>query len=302
MVPSGLFTLVILPLVLLLGAAVALVVGRRRARTLSLDDELYPGLRTLRLATVRYRLLGLGLGLGVGVVTLPLGRLQPAFFAAPLIAASAVVAAIILGQQSAYRAARVVGSAGLERRQLRSYLPAGLTRSVAGLLALLVAATLFTTLAASPDDMGRAGRAVAAWWMEGEGVESAMRGSQRGPFPGSFYTLWLGVALVLLLALAATGLALTVRRPRNGADPVLVRVDDALRRITVEGIVAAVGVGVGGAAFAVTLVAGMQLVSLAPVPVTTASGVITLVGALIALLGFFAAAVVLLVPRDGGAR
>ena len=32
----------------------------------------------------------------------------------------------------------------------------------------------------------------------------------------------------------------------------MVRVDDALRRITVEGIVAAVGVGVGGAAFAVT--------------------------------------------------
>ena len=58
----------------------------------------------------------------------------------------------------------------------------------------------------------------------------------------------------------------------------------------------------GAFVWAVTLVAGMQLVSLAPVPVTTASGVITLVGAVIALLGFFAAAVVLLVPRDGGAR
>ena len=170
------------------------------------------------------------------------------------------------------------------------------------LLALLLTAVLFSTLAASPDDMGRAGRAVSVWWIEGEGAQSGTYGAARTPFPGSFYTSWVGLALALLLALAVLGLVLTVRRPRNGADPELVRVDDALRRITVEGIVAAVGVGVSGSALAVTLVSGMDLLGLGPVPIATASGAVSLLGAVGALVGLLGSAVVLLVPRDGGGR
>lgn len=302
MVISGLVSLVFLPLAIIIVGAAALLAGRRRARSLAFDETIYPGLRSLRRATIRYRGIGLAVGGVAGVAALAWGHLRPLTFAAPLLAAVVVVAAIVVGQQSAYRAARVTGSAGLERRQLRSYLPPALTRWTVCLLALLLTAVLFSTLAASPDDMGRAGRAVSVWWIEGEGAQSGTYGAARTPFPGSFYTSWVGLALALLLALAVLGLVLTVRRPRNGADPELVRVDDALRRITVEGIVAAVGVGVSGSALAVTLVSGMDLLQLGPVPLATASGAVSLIVAVGALVGLLGSAVVLLVPRDGGGR
>lgn len=302
MAASGLFSLVLLPLAVVMALAAALLLGRRRARSLAFDESVYPGLRSLRRATIGWRVIGLVAGAVVAVGAVSFGHLRPYAFAAPLLAATAVVAAIVVGQRSVYKAARVRGSAGIEHRHLRDYLPAALTRWVACLLALLLTAVLFSTLAASPDDMGRAGRAVAASWTQGDGAAEGVFGSLRSPYPGSFYTLWVGIALVLLLVAAGIGLVMTARRPRNGADPELVRVDDALRRITAEGIVAGLGVGVGGAAFAVLLVGGMDLVQLAPVPLVTAAGVVSLLGAVVALVGLIGAGVVLLVPRDGGAR
>jgi hypothetical protein len=67
------------------------------------------------------------------------------------------------------------------------------------------------------------------------------------------------IGLPIVLALGAIALWSTARRPRNGADPELVPADDALRRQTAEGIVAAVGLSVSisllvvalGAAFSV---------------------------------------------------
>ena len=88
----------------------------------------------------------------------------------------------------------------------------------------------------------------------------------------------------------------------NSFGGLIARVDDPLRRITVEGIVAAVGVGVSGSALAVTLVSGMDLLGLGPVPIATASGAVSLLAAVGALVGLLGSAVVLLVPRDGGGR
>jgi hypothetical protein len=51
----------------------------------------------------------------------------------------------------------------------------------------------------------------------------------------------MAAGIVAVVALAWVGVVATTRRPRNGADRELVRVDDALRRQTVEGIVAALG-------------------------------------------------------------
>jgi hypothetical protein len=91
------------------------------------------------------------------------------------------------------------------------------------------------------------------------GPTEAPVSSTRGPFPGGYYTSALVLGLPIVLLIASATLWLTAKRPRNGSDPVLVRVDDALRRETAEGIVAAAGLAfslsfagvAGGAAIAV---------------------------------------------------
>ncbi len=103
---------------------------------------------------------------------------------------------------------------------------------------MLVSGGAWATAVASPDDLGRAGRSLATTC--GPGCTGS-----RGPWPGSFYTVPLAVGLLLVLVLAVVAARAVVRRPRNGADPDVVRLDDVARRRALETVVAAVGVAVG---------------------------------------------------------
>lgn len=311
MIGLGVFLLGVPFVVAVIGIAAAVLAGRRRATRLVFDADAYPGLQALRRSSITFRWAGIVLGVGIGLAVLPLGPHAPFAFAAPLVAGIVVVASILVGQQVSYGRARTAGSAGLETRRVRHYVPWALTRWAGGAVAVLLVTALFTTLAASPDDQGRAGRALEVAWVEHAMVADAAgvlrpevipHEGATSPFPGSFYTTAVVVGLAVLLAVAVAGLVLTARRPRNGADPELVRVDDALRRITVEGIVAATGAGVAGAVLALAGMAYPRLGSFAAVPLSVASCYLLAIVALGALVLTLAFAVVLVVPGNGDRR
>src|SRR5450759_485535 len=109
---------------------------------------------------------------------------------------------------------------------------------------MLVAVAAWSTLAAAPDASGLA-RAFThpctTLLLDQQGSQEQVSISTSTPFPGGYYTAGMAIGVLAVLALAWVGLVATTRRPRNGADLELVRVDDALRRQTAEGIVAAFG-------------------------------------------------------------
>lgn len=297
-----------LPVLFVVVVLAAVLAGRRRAGRLVFDEDAYPGLVALRRATTRFRWVGLGIGLLAGIVLVFLGSLAPFVLVAPIVVGLSVVVAIMVGQQLSYAKARVVGVAAIETRRVRDYLPPRSLARLAGAVVVLLAVLGYTTLVASPDDMGRAGRAISATWASLEWNADANGtlqphevtfSSTYSPFPGSFYTTPVLPALTVLLAVAVLALALTARRPRNGADPELVRVDDALRRITAQGIVAAAGLGVAGTLFTAAAWAYPQLGKLVEVPAHVAAAYVLAAVALGALVLTLAFAVTLLVPGTG---
>lgn len=120
--------------------------------------------------------------------------------------------------------------------------------SALGLGALLVT----TTLMGSADDQGRAGRSLSRQC-------TPEFGGATGPWPGSFYSVPLGIAVVVGLAGAAIALRTIVLRPRSGSDPDLAAADDVLRRRSAETVVAATRVMVAASVSGVAFVAGLQL-------------------------------------------
>jgi hypothetical protein len=299
-------SLILLPIILTIFAAVVIVWAVRRNRAIVFDDDRYPGLVALRHSTVVARYVGLAAGAVVFVVVAGLGQLGRGLFLAPAAAGAVLVLAVIVGQQLAYGGARTTGVAGVERRRIRDYMPHGLTVAVLLLLAVLVASAAWTTSAASPDDFGlyRAFAVTGTQTLMTEtGPEVAIVGSTRSPFPGAFYTSMLAVGLPIVLIVGAIALWLTAQRPQNGADPELVPADDALRRQTAEGIVAAVGLAVSISLLGVALGAAMSLGAMGEYGIRYTLGA----GALgLAALGSLAlaswCAVLVLVPGGGLAK
>lgn len=125
-------------------------------------------------------------------------------------------------------------TAELRRRRVRDYLSAGLTWSVAAMTSFYILTLLFTTATASPDDQGRPGRSFTradTWFSE-----------SRGPYPGSYYSLWLALILILIAVAAATAVLMVVRRARGfGADE---HSDEELRKQSVSTVVASFGLAV----------------------------------------------------------
>jgi hypothetical protein len=255
-----------LPLVVAGGLVIAaLVLGVRRSRTLIFDEGRYPGLAALRRATLRARYLGIVAGVVAFLVVAGLGRFGQWLFLAPAAAGATVIAAVLIGQRLTYTRARTAGIAGLERREVGDYLPRGLALTAAGVLLVLAAVGAWTTVVATPDDAGLARSftqscTTQSW--DGQGQSDHTEVYVSTPFPGAYYTAGMAAGIVAVLALAWVGVIATTRRPRNGADPELVRVDDALRRQTVEGIVAALGLvaaaTLAGVSYAAALAVGAE--------------------------------------------
>lgn len=239
----------------IVAVAVAMMFLFRRARGTAEVIEQYPALTQMRRTTTAWRVAGILLAAVVGRYMLSSGGVAPAL--APAVAAGVIIVGVLLGQWQTYRAAQTPGTAALERRSLRSYVPTWLVAILLVAGSLMAAGfVLGISLGSVPPEPG-SGSVLGAslnWTCQvhtSEGMQTI--GGGIGPFPGSYYSLPMLISFIPPLLMAIGGLWMVVARPRNGADEDLVYVDDALRTQTAEGILASIAlmlgvsmVGVGG--------------------------------------------------------
>jgi hypothetical protein len=208
---------------------------------------------------VGWRWAGLGVGVAAAALTTSLGSLGLGLMLAPTVFGLFVIGGVAVGELATIPRRDGVRTAALETRTVGGYLPRRLgglvTTSTLGLGALLVT----TTLMGSADDMGRAGRSLSR-------VCSPESSSSRGPWPGLFYSVPLGIAVVLGILGAAVALRTVVLRPRSGSAAELVVADDILRRRSAEAVVAAIGVMVAASLCGVALTAAGALIGFTCAP------------------------------------
>ncbi|MGW3120202.1 hypothetical protein ACWDBW_24170 [Streptomyces sp. NPDC001107] len=115
------------------------------------------------------------------------------------------VAGVLLGEHITARPQGTVRTAGLAPRRIRDLVPPRLTALLLVEAVLLVALLSTATAIGSPDDMGRAGRALR---MTCSGVTES-----HGPWPGSFYAVPALASLALAGAACGYALRRITRRP-----------------------------------------------------------------------------------------
>jgi hypothetical protein len=140
-------------------------------------------------------------------------------------------------------------TASLASRRIPDYLPRALATAVTGISVLHLATLALTTATASTDDLGRAGRNIAA--------RCGATSSAAGPYPGSFYSIPLTVLLGLIGLVAAMALTTVVRRPRGFAPDDVG--DDVLRHRSVTRVLAAAGAAVAASQVGIAFYAATAL-------------------------------------------
>ena len=233
--------------------AVVLVIQPRRP-PLEVPPE-HLGLVRLRRVAVTSRLLGLLAGLAVLVPLGYLGRLGQGLVLVPASFAVVQILGVLIAEIATRRDARQPGLASLETRRVRDYWRRSLTVAALANGLVLSGVIGWTTAVASPDDAGRAGRAM-AYRCSAECDYGSF-----SPWPGSFYTTPLAIGLAVTLALAVTALIVVARRPRNGAEAALVVLDDAIRRQSAASVLAALQVASAGSLAGIGLTAGPSLLN-----------------------------------------
>jgi len=273
----------VLVLVVLIGGALSLVAVVVAARTTGGSgvnpSREWRAVRVVWLAAVVVGavvagLLAGGLDLGRGTMLVP------------SVIGLFVVAGVGLAE-TVVRPSRPAGvrTASLARRRVVDYLPESLVTAVVGVTTVHAATLLLTSATASADDLGRAGRQVAA--------ECGSTGSAAGPYPGSFYSVPLGLVLLATGVAAVTALLVAVRRPRGFAPDDVG--DDVLRIRSTTRVLAASGAAVaashaGVAFFASTALLRMDCRSSWMAPVGWL--LLASVPMAVALLGWFVGRVV----------
>ncbi|WP_424534323.1 hypothetical protein ACOZ38_28980 [Sphaerisporangium viridialbum] len=195
-------------------------------------------LSVLRVTTTRRlwaRLAGLVVGLAASWLALSwdgLGR-------GPMLAAPVLGIGLLLGtlagELAAPRPHGPIRGASLEIRRARDYLP-GFSARLAGALSLVSVLLLsVTSVTASTDDLGRAGRELAMTSPDGT-VRSAT-----GPWPGWFYAWPMLAVLATAFLLSALVVHRVVQRGRPGLDAAARAVDDVQRAHTARVVTAAYG-------------------------------------------------------------
>lgn len=179
--------------------------------------------------------------------TLDLGR---GTMLVPAVVGLFVVAGVGLAE-TVVRPPRPAGvrTASLTSRRVLDYLPRTLTNAVVAVSAVHVATLTLATSTASADDMGRAGRQVAA--------QCGSVGSAAGPYPGSFYSGPLALLLLVIALATAAALTAVVRRPRGFAPDDVA--DDVLRQRSATRVVAAAGAAVAASHAGIAFFAGTAL-------------------------------------------
>jgi hypothetical protein len=238
-------TLAVLAL-LVLGFVVPVMVVRRRKRPQVSAVSLTNEWRRVRLT----RLAGIVVGLGAAAVLWHQGSFGRGPMLAPAVFGLCLVLGVGLGE-AVVRPTRASGvrSASLAPRRLSAYVPR--TPAVlAGTMVLLTTVLLsFTTLTAGRDDYTHTMRALRC--------DTALVGSSTTPYPGSYYSLPLGLLLVAVLGLAAVASRQVIVRPRGLATDDVG--DDALRRRSLDVIVSAVGIAASAPYTGLALTAGGAL-------------------------------------------
>jgi len=272
-------------------------------RPVELDSSRHDALMAGHRRAVGWRWAGLGLGVVVASVTaatVTAGLYNLGAMLSPTVFGLCVMGGVVVGELSKIPRRQGVRTAALETRTVGGYLPRRLSGVVAASAVGLGALLVTTTLLGSADDQGNAGRILAR-----QCTPTSV--SYNGPWPGSFYSVPLGIAVVAGLLAAAIALRTVVLRPRSGSDPELAAADDVLRRWSAEAVVAATGVMVAASLSGVALVASLSLHRLVCPPVSwTIFGLaLAVVGALMLLLTAWCLAVLLVgrrfPPVDSGA-
>lgn len=260
------FGVVAITVLLLPSAALLVGIGYLlRHRTVALKESLdrYPELRRLRAMGVWSRLIGLGVGAVLCALlsaVLPLGI---GLALAPLTIAVTLVSAIAIGQHVARGAVRGEGGASLTPRRVVDYYPKlGSWLVVAATLALGFFLAWTSTIA-SADSEGRAGRVLAyectVEAMEnGQDVSRIVTGAG-SPFPGAYYSVPIGLGLIVLAVAVLAALWSIARRPRGAAALPVVHLDDVLRRQASESVLAAAAFGVASTLAGVCFIAMTRL-------------------------------------------
>ncbi|WP_328326197.1 hypothetical protein OHA70_37480 [Kribbella sp. NBC_00382] len=205
-----------------------------------------------------WRWAGVGVGLVAGgVVAWTLGPDRGLLLAAPVFSLG-VVLGVVLGELRTPRPAGPVRRAAVETRSAANYLPRRLAASVAVAGIVELALLLWTTSVASADSLGRAGRALSRTCGDMTATKS--------PWPGSFYSVPLGIAVVLGLLSAAVGIRRVVGRPRPVDAAGELVADDHARRLSATAITGACGVLITVPLLGTTFVAIMTLTTMQCVP------------------------------------
>jgi hypothetical protein len=247
-----------LPAVLVVAASVLalIVAGRTMTPSLAMTEGTKPAeinaLARVRGRTVAWRFTGLGVGVAAAIflATLPSESLGLGVALAPPTFALCLLAGVIVGEVFVRVPVGPTRTASIEVRSVRAFLPRVMLRWVSGAASVLFGFLIVTTILAVPDDMGRVGRAIAVSC-------SPDVTAQAGPWPGLYYSLPIGGAVLLGVGLAALAARVVAARPRPQVEESGRILDDHLRRASGRTIVAAVGVLVaaplaGSAAFAGT--------------------------------------------------
>lgn len=177
--------------------------------------------------------------------TLPLGA---GLFAIPGTIGAFIMLGIALGE-SVIRPTPTTRTASSTPRNMRGFLPPALTWVTLIMAFIAVATGTFTTLTATADDMGRAGRALT----ETCGPLS----STRSPYPGWYYTGPALIGLILAVVCAALALAVVTRRARGFTTQPAA--DNALRHRSATLIVATLLASIGITTVGVSALAAMAL-------------------------------------------
>jgi hypothetical protein len=223
--------MVALLLVLLAGLGAGGLLLAVRGRAVSVPPQAQR-LAEVQRSTRRWRSLGLLAGVTVAVVVALQGGLGRGLLLACPLFGICVLGGVVAGELRVPAPAGPTRRAPLEVRSVGDYLPSWLGLAVAASALLFGVALVAGTATASPDDLGRAGRALVRQC-------SSLEADSAGPWPGSYYSYPLFVAVLAGAVPAMWALRRIVRRPRQDEDTV---VDDALRRQTGEAVVAATGV------------------------------------------------------------
>jgi hypothetical protein len=242
--------------------------------------------------TARWRWSGVALGVAVAVWLV----LQDALGRGLLLAAPAVGIGVLLGVLGGELAATgpsgSVRQASLRPRRVVDYLPRALTPAVVAASGALVVVLGVTTAMASPDDLGRPGRWLAA--PTGPSTSEA-----RGPWPGSYYSVPVVLVVAVGALLAVLALVAVVRRPRPG-DPLG---DDGDRARSAAAVVGGAGVLVSLPLTGVSALAAIGLLGFSVAPLGWRIGgwaLVALVPAALVLLVWSSAT--LLVPTGAARR